>query len=85
MRQEIDVLDMVVRLLVALRLLLGLPRVDALQDGQPSELGERDLQPGQRLVARRVHGGIARSPLHARKDQNKLSTTAIATANSRKL
>lgn len=48
-----------------LRLLLGLPRVDALEDAQPPELGQLELQLLQRLVARHILDGVARRALQA--------------------
>ena len=44
-RQVGNVLHMVIRLvLVLVRLLLRIPRVNALQDAQPAEVAQRDLQ-----------------------------------------
>ena len=47
--QKGDVLHVVVRSVGARRLLARLPRVDALEDAQPPEVGQAELQLLQRL------------------------------------
>ena len=58
-----DILDVVVRFVSTMGLLLGLTGVDALEDAQPPELGQLELQLLQSLVAGDILHRIARGAL----------------------
>jgi len=76
MGQEVDVLDMVVRLVAALGLLLGLPGVDALQNAQPpaptQTQGTTTVSALQPIRAERTVQGARSETIRTRRAQAEL-------------